>query len=260
MFYYNNDIKIANGVIDQVTEDIHILDIANHFNEVYPNLTIDRSTISKILLQSDKWTAIINTEDSSKTFRHKAVKFPILDQAMNLWVENVTAGGVILTDLLIKEKAKIFAQAFNIQENELVFSNGWLYKFKQRNNIRRYHIHGESESAPLASLPEERTKLQQLLSRYILDQIYNIDETGLFYRMSPSQTLSTKPVPGRKKDKTRITVLLGANATGTDKLKPWVIGNAKRPRPLSKVNLERLPVFYRGVPDFPYEVFRITGN
>ena len=97
---------------------------------MYPNLTIDRSTISKILLQSDKWTAIINTEDSVKTFRHKAVKFPILDQAMNLWVENVTAGGVILTDLLIKEKAKIFAQAFNIQENELVFSNGWLYKFK----------------------------------------------------------------------------------------------------------------------------------
>jgi hypothetical protein len=64
--------------------------------------------------------------------------------------------------------------------------------------------------------------------------------------MSPSQTLSTKPVPGRKKDKTRITVLLGVNATGTDKLKPWVIGNAKRPRPLSKVNLEHLPVYYRG--------------
>ena len=27
------------------------VDIANHFNEMYPNLTIDRSTISKILLQ-----------------------------------------------------------------------------------------------------------------------------------------------------------------------------------------------------------------
>ena len=66
--------------------------------------------------------------------------------------------------------------------------------------------------------------------------------------MSPSETLSTKPVPGRKKDKSRVTVLLGVNATGTDKLKPWVIGNSKRPRPLSKVNLEHLPVFYRGNP------------
>ena len=66
--------------------------------------------------------------------------------------------------------------------------------------------------------------------------------------MAPNQTLSTKQVRGQKKDKTRVTVLLGVNATGTDKLKPWVIGNAKRPRPLSKVNLELLPVYYRGNP------------
>src|SRR2546429_8211403 len=64
--------------------------------------------------------------------------------------------------------------------------------------------------------------------------------------MSPSETLLTKPIPGRKKDKSRVTVLLGVNATGTDKLKPWVIGNSKRPRPLSKINLECLPVYYRG--------------
>ena len=98
-------------------------------------------------------------------------------QAINLWVENMTASNVILTDLLIKEKARIFANAFNIQENELVFSNGWLQKFKKRNNIRRYRIHGESGSAPLASLPEEWVKLRKLLSRFTLDQIYNMDET-----------------------------------------------------------------------------------
>ncbi|CAB4382397.1 unnamed protein product [Rhizophagus irregularis] len=132
---------------------------------------------------------------------------------MNLWVENVTAGGVILTDLLIKEKARTFSEAFNIQEEDLSFSNGWLYKFKKRNNIRKYRILRELGSAPLASLPEERARLQEVLGRYSLDCIYNIDEMGLFYR--------------------------------TDKLKPWVIGNLKRLRPLSKVNLERLPVYYR---------------
>ncbi|GET04471.1 jerky protein-like isoform X1 [Rhizophagus clarus] len=63
---------------------------------------------------------------------------------MGLWVENITARGVTLTDLLIKKKARIFAQAFDIQESELVFSNGWLDKFKKRNNIQRYHAHGEA--------------------------------------------------------------------------------------------------------------------
>lgn len=152
-------------------------EIASEFNEKDSNIDIKRSTVTKILQQKDKWKAVTNTEDSAQTFRHKEVKFPILDRAMSLWVENVTAGGVILTDLLIKEKARIFAEAFNIQENELVFSNGWLQKFKKRNNIRRFRIHGESGSAPLASLSEERAKLHQLLSRFTLDQIYNIDET-----------------------------------------------------------------------------------
>ncbi|CAG8758326.1 tigger transposable element-derived protein 6-like [Rhizophagus irregularis DAOM 181602=DAOM 197198] len=116
-------------------------EIAKHFNEKYSNLNIERI----------------------QTFRHKEVKFPALEHAMSLWVENVTAGGVILTDLLIKEKAKIFAEAFNIQEEDLSFSNGWLHKFKKRNNIRKYRIHGELGSALLASLPEERARLQEIL-------------------------------------------------------------------------------------------------
>jgi hypothetical protein len=63
-------------------------DIANHFNEVY-----ERSTISKILAQSDRWR-VINTEDSAQTFRYKEVKFPVFEHAMSLWVENAIAGGV----------------------------------------------------------------------------------------------------------------------------------------------------------------------
>ena len=69
----------------------------------------------------------------------------------------------------------------NIQENELVFSNGWLEKFKKRNNIKRYRAHGEAGSAPLESLSEERKRLRKLLGRFTLDRIYNIDEMGHFY-------------------------------------------------------------------------------
>jgi hypothetical protein len=88
---------------------------------------------------------------------------------MSIWVENVTAGGITLTDLLIKEKAKMFAQAFSIQESNLVFSNGWLNKFKKCNNIQKYRVHGEAGSAPLKSLPGERMKLRRLLDRFTLN-------------------------------------------------------------------------------------------
>ncbi|CAG8760986.1 17400_t:CDS:2, partial [Dentiscutata heterogama] len=66
--------------------------------------------------------------------------------------------------------------------------------------------------------------------QYPLDNIYNIDKTGFFYRMQPNQTLSSKPILGQKKDKTKITIPFGVNAMGTNKLVPWVIGKSPCPR------------------------------
>ena len=87
--------------------------------------------MSKILLQKAKWKTILETENSNKVFKHKPVKFSELDHTINIWVGNVMEGDVILTNLLIKEKAKIFAEAFGIQESQINFSNGWLEKFKK---------------------------------------------------------------------------------------------------------------------------------
>ena len=76
---------------------------------------------------------------------------------------------------------------------------------------------------------EGQARLQQELEGYALDE--NImDETGLFYRMEPNATLSTSPVHGKKKNKERITFALCTNASGTDKLKPFVIGKFHKPR------------------------------
>jgi hypothetical protein len=69
-----------------------------------------------------------------------------------------------------------------------------------------------------------------LLAAYDPKDIFNADETGLFFRMLPSQSLATSARKGTKKDKERITLLLAANAAGTEKLKVTVIGKSKQPR------------------------------
>lgn len=55
---------------------------------------------------------------------------------------------------------------------------------------------------------------------------------GLFYKCLPNNTLAFKneSCHGGKNSKERITVLLAANATGTEKLKPLVIGKSQKPR------------------------------
>jgi len=59
-----------------------------------------------------------------------------------------------------------------------------------------------------------------------IENVYNADDTGLFFRLGPNKTLATKSdrAKGIKKDKERITVLLCCNSTGTKKVKPFVIG------------------------------------
>jgi hypothetical protein len=51
----------------------------------------------------------------------------------------------------------------------------------------------------LETLPQERKKLQQILRQYSLDDVYNADETGLFFRMTPNETLAHGPINGTKK-------------------------------------------------------------
>ncbi|XP_048245981.1 uncharacterized protein LOC125377233 [Haliotis rufescens] len=64
------------------------------------------------------------------------------------------------------------------------------------------------------------------------EQIYNCDETGLYYKLLPDKNLGTKEdkQTGFKSTKQRVTVLLKCNKPGTHKLKPLVIGSAQNPR------------------------------
>lgn len=76
------------------------------------------------------------------------------------------------------------------------------------------------------------------------DQVYNADESGLFWRLLPKKTFvhrAEASAPGRKLAKDRITFMPCSNASGTHKLQMLVIGKSKKPRVFKNVNL---PVEY----------------
>ena len=59
--------------------------------------------------------------------------------------------------------------------------------------------------------------------------IYNADETGLFFNVFPDRTLAYKgeSCHGGKISKDRLTVLLRVNTDGSDKKVPIVIGKSQ---------------------------------
>jgi hypothetical protein len=103
------------------------------------------------------------------------------------------------------EKAKQFACRFGLTEFKA--SQGWLEKVKKRMGLRLHYLHGEADSAPLDTIPADRSILREELAAYNPDDIFNCDETALFFRMLPNQTLASKSVRGQKMDKELVSLI-----------------------------------------------------
>jgi len=91
----------------------------------------------------------------------------------------------------------------------------------------------------LANLTEENGFLPQ--------QIFNIDETGLFWKRMPDQSFiakEEKTLPGFKVAKDRLTLMLGCNCLGDFKLKPLLVYHAQNPRALKNIPMAFLPVIW----------------
>ncbi|KAK8391002.1 hypothetical protein O3P69_016979 [Scylla paramamosain] len=134
------------------------------------------------------------------------------------------------------------------EEGACQFSDGWLHRFKVCHGIRKLDISGESKSANLPSAEEFVDRFAKIVEEHNLttEQIYNADETGLFYRCLPRTTLARESegdVKGFKQSKDRLTVLCCANMAGTHKVKLCMVCKHKKPCCFKNVNY--LPVDYR---------------
>src|SRR2546421_6192236 len=127
----------------------------------------------------------------------------------------------------------------------LTFSHGWLQKFKKRNGIRQEKLDGEEASADHNAIAECLPLLQDKCSRYSPDRIYNMDETGLFYRLEPDRTLATRRLAGRKKNKERLSIALCANADRYHKLNLLIISKSANPWCFKNLRLQNFPMTYQ---------------
>lgn len=120
--------------------------------------------------------------------------------------------------------------------------------FKRRHGIRQLRVFGERASADHEAAEQFIDEFNQLVTEQNLtpDQIYNADETSLFWRYVPRKTLVTadEDAPtGIKDAKERLTVLACANAAGTHKCKLLVIGKSAKPRAFK--GIKTFPVHYK---------------
>ena len=132
---------------------------------------------------------------------------------------------------------------------EFVASDGWLWRFCRRHGIRQLTLQGEKLSADKPASEEFVTSFRTFVedNNYTLNQIFNCDETGLYYKLLPNKTLAShfeKRADGRKRQKERVTINACSNASGTIKLPLLLIGKYKKPRCFKNISKDSLPLIY----------------
>ena len=99
--------------------------------------------------------------------------------------------GTPISGSLIMAKANSLAEKLNIRDFKV--NRGWLYRFKIRRSLIYKTICGESASVtPEMTSKWRNNVLPALLERYSPEDVYNADETGLFYRCLPNKTYTLK--------------------------------------------------------------------
>lgn len=202
------------------------------------NHRLSQSTVSESLSST-----FANLDDSSHptSLRLRTGNWPELEKILFDWqIQIEQEGGVTTGDLLQEKARRIWAQLPQYTGQPCPeFSSRWLERFKKRYHISLRIRHGEAGSIP-DSAEDEMRALQTVAGEFQEEDIYNMDETGLFWKMIPSRGLLSQSYPGLKREKARISLCFCVNATGSDRLPVWIIGKAKTPRALRNVSISTM--------------------
>ena len=175
-------------------------------------------------------------------------KFDLVDESCWKWFCQQRSKGAPVSGVLLQEKARSFFGKLFPDADSYSFkaSMGWLTKF---NGIKNVQLRGEILSYDTAAINPFREHFTKVIEEesYSLQQIYNADETGLWWRMMPSYSLNSSRVTRAsnfKKAKDRVTILGCANASGNHRLPLVFINKSAKPRCFKHTDMTRLPVHY----------------
>lgn len=151
-----------------------------------------RTTIGRILSDPTKFS---DERLSNQLIRRsRFVKNSVLETALANWVLQMQHARLSINGDIIKAKGREFAKALN--DESLQFSNGWLSSFCKRNHFRHFQSHGESGDAQMENTEEKLAQIKERIAQYELCDVYNMDETGLFYNMAPDKTIARRQIEG----------------------------------------------------------------
>ncbi|XP_076903200.1 CENP-B homolog protein 2-like [Bidens hawaiensis] len=205
-------------------------------------LQVSQATISNTVKWSLDYLSLAPERGDVK--RHKLAKFPDLEKSLYEWILQYQEHVNMTGELIIEKAKKFMKDMYPVDTSDFTFSIGWLRKFKARYGIKNFWRFGESGSVEMEGMEDKLKSIRDKVDQFKMKDIFNMNETSLFFRLQPDHSLATMQLEGKKQDKERLTVAICCNEDGSEKLPLWIFGKYAKPRRFKNVNLNSLNCEY----------------
>lgn len=186
--------------------------------DVCKKMNLRQSTVSNIWKNREKIKNDCKINDKRKRMRLSS--HPRIDEMLLRWFQQTRASNIPISGPMMKTKAEELGKLVG---DKFTCSDGWLDRFKKRHNIVFEKVCRKSASVDKNLCNDWISQVWPAISkRYSEENIFNADETGIFFRMT--HKLKDERCNGGKLSNERITALVCSNASGTEKRKLLVIG------------------------------------
>lgn len=139
----------------------------------------------------------------------------VLESRMLAWIEQQNSNAIPISKRICIGMAQVLHESLEKEKQVKVpflASDGWFHRFCKRSGLRSLKLVGESAGIDkniIANFSADLTKLIQEGS-YSLDQVWNVDESGLHWKFMPDRSYTTGKAVATFKQKTnRATILVG---------------------------------------------------
>ncbi|NWX15724.1 TIGD4 protein, partial [Aegotheles bennettii] len=224
------------GIISAVESGRKKADIAAEYG-------IKKNSLSSIMKNKGKvLEAFESLRFDPKRKRLRTALHSDLEEALGRWCRVAQCLEVPVNGPMLRLKANDFAQ--QLGHSDFKCSNGWLDRFKARYGLVFRAQPVEAAATTTVDAPTLWYQNVRSLHGYQPKNVFYVQETGLLYQMLPHNTFAFKgeTCSVGELSTERITLVVGANMDGSEKLGLLVIGKTKSPGCFKDV--KSLPVDY----------------
>jgi len=234
--------------IEEKLQVINRLEKGERIAHICRALGLAKSTVRTIRNNADriKESAKSGTRASAKRICYsRSSTMECMEKMLSMWIEDQNQRHLPISMLVVQGKARSIYEDLSKDDNAKPFnaSSGWFWNFTKRYNFHTIRLSGEAAPADPVAAEEFVKELQHIIEKggYLPKQIFNINETAVFWKRMPSRTYISQEDAAAED---RFTLLLGGNAEGDYKLKPVMVYHSANPCALKGYVKHLLPVHF----------------